>query len=95
METGTTLIRADSRAIQTLLLRCENLEVFILHGLEALHLSDKDLEELSKFQRKNIRCIQHLPKSTAPSRSPSAYQDTGDIPRGSDCNTRNTTRLLS
>ena len=37
----------------------------LLYGLEALHLSDKDLEELSKFHRKNIRCIQHLPKSTA------------------------------
>ena len=78
----------------------------LLYGLEALHLSDKDLEELSKFHRKNICCIQHLPKEHchpsptspvrfAPSRSPSAYQDTGDIPRGGYCNTRNTTRLLS
>jgi hypothetical protein len=37
----------------------------LLYGLEALHLSDRDVEELSKFHRSNLRCIQHLPKSTA------------------------------
>ena len=37
----------------------------LLYGLEALHLTDKDIEELSKFHRTNLRCIQHLPRSTA------------------------------
>ena len=37
----------------------------LLYGLEALHLIYKDIEELSKFHRMNLRCIQHLPRSTA------------------------------
>ena len=37
----------------------------LLYGLEALILNHSEVEELSKFHRKNIRCLQHLPKSTA------------------------------
>jgi hypothetical protein len=37
----------------------------LLSGLEATLVSKKDVEELEKFHRKNLRCLQHLPERTA------------------------------
>ena len=37
----------------------------LLYGLEALNLNHSEVEEVSKFHRKNIPCLQHLPKGTA------------------------------
>ena len=48
-----------------------------LYGLEALHLNHSEVEELSEFHRKNICCLQHLPKSTA---IPAIHLLSGSLP---------------
>ena len=49
----------------------------LLYGLEALVLSERELERLEIFHRRNLRHILHLPNSTA---SPAIYLLTGCAP---------------
>ena len=37
----------------------------LLYGLEAFFLNDDEVRALKVYHRDNLRCIQHLPKSTA------------------------------
>jgi hypothetical protein len=37
----------------------------LLHGLEALCITEKDYTQIENFYRENIKCYQHLPSSTA------------------------------
>jgi hypothetical protein len=49
----------------------------LLYGLQALVLKDSELEILSSYHRTNLRCIQHLPRSTA---IPALYLLLGVLP---------------
>ena len=49
----------------------------LLYGLEALNINEAETNILAAFHRKNIRCLLHLPKSTA---IPALYLLSGMLP---------------